>query len=414
MIKILQINTVAVHGSTGRITEGIGNAAIKRGFDSYIAYGRGKEPISSSKLIRIGSLIDVLIHILMTRLFDRQGLASYFSTKRFIKQIKTIEPSLIHIHNIHGNYLNFKVLFDFLSQSNIPVVWTMHDCWPITGHCVHYYAVNCSKWKSACESCPRLSSYPKSIWLDRSKKNFIDKKRFFTSIKNMHVVSVSSWLENVLRSSYLCKYDITRIHNGIDVEHFYPRTTEVSWIKEKYGLNDKFVILGVAIGWSSENGLFDFYQLRSKLSDNYAIVLVGVTPHLQKQLPKGIIGIPRTNSINELAMLYSSADVFINGSREETFGLVTAEAMACGTPVIVYNSTACAEIVTPEVGYVSEAGDLQGIINCIKKHENLSNEEKINMSNSCATYVRTMFDKDKKYKEYIDLYERVLGEDYNR
>ena len=406
---VLQINTVAVNGSTGRISEGIGEAAITRGYESYIAYGRGKPLKSSSTLIKIGDNLSVITHILRTRLFDKQGLCSYLSTKNLIKEIDKIHPTIVHLHNLHGNYLNYKVLFKYLAASDIPVVWTIHDCWPITGHCVHFSAVDCDKWKHGCEKCPRSTGYPKSIFLDRSKQNYIDKKEAFTSLNKMFVVPVSKWLEDVLKESFLGGYDISYIHNGIDVDKFFPRKDEISRTKIAYGLNNKFVILGVATGWSKDNGLYDFLELRKHLSDEYSIVLVGVTPSLKKNLPDGIIGIERTDSVDELAAIYSCADIFINGSKEETFGLVTAEAMACGTPVIVYDSTACAEIVADDTGYVVEVGDFNAIITVIKKHRDLPEETKNNMSERCSNYVRTRFRKEDKYNEYVDLYDRIVA-----
>ena len=301
------------------------------------------------------------------------------------------------------------MLFDYLSAYDIPVVWTIHDCWPITGHCVHFTAVYCDKWKFGCGKCPRLAGYPKSIFIDRSKQNYIDKKAAFASLNKMCVVPVSKWLEEVLKESFLGGYDINYIHNGIDVDKFYPRKDDVCRTRRVYGFKEKFVILGVATGWSQDNGLYDFIELRKHLSDDYLIVLVGVTPSIKKNLPVGIVGIERTDSVDELAAIYSSADIFINGSKEETFGLVTAEAMACGTPVIVYNSTACAEIVTEDTGYVVEVGDLNAVIRAIKTHQELPVETKINMSERCSSYVRTRFRKEDKYNEYVDLYDRIIA-----
>ena len=324
MYKIVQINTVAVNGSTGRITEGIGIAAKNRGYDTYIAYGRNIPSQSDSKLIKIGNNISVNEHVLETRLFDRQGLASRIATKEFIRELEELKPDLIHLHNIHGNYLNYKLLFNFLSEKCIPIVWTIHDCWAFTGHCVHFTAVNCDKWITGCFSCPRISSYPKSFFLDRSKRNFRDKKNAFCSVKNMTIVPVSNWLGDIISRSFLGVYPIQVIQNGIDTQVFYPRKNDIQFIKKKYGLENKFIILGVATGWSRENGLFDFINLRRILNDNFVIVLVGVSKSLKNVLPKGIIGIERTDNQAELAAIYTAADIFINGSFEETFGLVTA------------------------------------------------------------------------------------------
>lgn len=409
MHKLLQINTVAVNGSTGRIAEGIGEAAKNRGYDTYMAYGRNNPEYSESHLIRIGDDFSVYEHVLETKLFDRQGLASRIATRRFIKKLEILKPDLVHLHNLHGNYLNYKLLFTFLSQNNIPVVWTIHDCWPFTGHCVHFTAVNCEKWKIECNSCPRLRSYPQSYLKDRSKKNYADKKNTFCLINNMTIVPVSYWLRDTITESFLKKYPIHVIQNGIDLQAFYPRQNETQRIRKKYRLENSFIILGVATGWSKDNGLYNFIKLRKLLDDDFVIVLVGVTKSIKTMLPDGIVGIERTDSLAELAAIYTTADIFINGSYEETFGLVTAEAMACGTPVIVYNSTACPEIVKPGTGYVVPVGNVNEIKKSIFHYKSLSNEEKMMMSRQCTDYVVNNFDKRNKYNEYVDLYDSILS-----
>ena len=408
MPRILQINTVAVNGSTGRIVEGIGKCAIQRGYESVVAFGRACHSESSSRMIRIGNEFDVIKHALLTRLLDRQGLESRRATKKLIADIDKSLPDIIHLHNIHGNYLHYPTLFEYIKVRKIPLVWTLHDCWAMTGHCVHFTAVNCNKWKSACYQCPRLSSYPKSWFWDRSALNYECKKSSFTSVPDMHVVTVSDWLKTVVQESFLSDFPIRTIHNGIDVSSFYPRETE-DIIKNKYNLNGKFVILGVATGWSRENGLYEFIELSKRLPDSFAIVLVGVDDSVKSILPKGIIGINRTDSVDELAMLYSAADIFINGSFEETFGLVTAEALACGTPVIVYDSTACAEIVNSKVGYIVPVGDLDQIIDCIYAHRHKLEDEIEQQSKFCAEYAATKFDRIAKFNEYINLYDEILN-----
>lgn len=409
MPKVLQINTVAVNGSTGRITEGIGEAALNRGYDSYVAFGRNNSTGSKSKLIRIGTDLEVNEHVLETRILDRQGLASCSATRKFVKQLKQIKPDLVHLHNIHGNYLNYQILFRYLAEAKIPVVWTIHDCWPITGHCVHFTAVKCNKWKTGCFNCPRSRSYPQSLFADRSKKNYSDKKTAFTSVDNLYIVPVSNWLGGVMKESFLGEYPIQTIHNGIDITSFYSRPDSVTSIREKYNLGDKFVILGVATGWSKENGLYDFIELRKLLDDNYIIVLVGVTDKVKEKLPEGIIGIYKTDSQAELAELYTTANIFVNGSFEETFGLVTAEAMACGTPVIVYNSTACPEIVKPEVGYVIPVSDVNAMKDAILLQKGKSEVEKTKQSEYCTKYALENFDKRNKFNEYVDMYDKILN-----
>jgi putative colanic acid biosynthesis glycosyltransferase len=238
MKKLLQINSVINSGSTGRIAEEIGQTAIDTGWESYIAYGRNERP-SSSKLIKIGTDKDIKLHGLQTRLFDRHGLGSKGATTDFIRQIEKIGPDIVHLHNIHGYYINMEVLFHYLKKVNIPVVWTFHDCWPITGHCSHFTFVGCEKWKTQCYNCPQKTGYPASYLIDRSKKNFILKKELFNSLSNLTLVPVSQWLSGILKESFLQNYSIKVINNGVNTEVFRP--SEVSDFRNKHGLIDKFV-----------------------------------------------------------------------------------------------------------------------------------------------------------------------------
>ncbi len=404
MKRLLQINT-CITQSTGRIAQQIGEKAISDGWESYIAFpARAPKVESKSKLIVIGTKVDQYVHALMTRIFDCCGFLSRRATKQLIKQIEAIHPNVIHLHNIHGYYLNIPVLFDYLKKSGIPVVWTLHDCWAFTGHCVHYTCVSCFKWKSECYDCPRKKTYPNSFLLDRSKQNFELKKRAYENMPNITLVPVSHWLGREVYQSMLGKYSIHVIQNGIDVNVFRPRRESVAGVRERYGLCGKYVVLGVATGWSEEVGLSTFFCLRKQLSADFAIVMVGCTPNILKQLPDGIIGISRTNNVDELAEIYSAADILFNASYQETFGLVTAEAMACGTPVIVYDSTACSEIVTSETGYIAEVKDEIQVLNYILEDKMLDSTQRRVRSEKCRQYAIAHFDKNIKYQEYIKLY----------
>lgn len=408
MKRLLQINT-CITQSTGRIAQQIGETAMANGWDSYIAYpARAQKVESKSHLILIGTKLDQYLHALMTRLFDSCGFLSKRATRKLISQIEIIRPDVIHLHNIHGYYLNVPILFDYLRKSKIPVVWTIHDCWAFTGHCVHYICVNCMRWKTECHDCPRKMSYPNSLFLDCSKRNYELKKKAYDNMPNLTLVPVSYWLGREINQSILGKYPIHVIQNGIDVNVFSPRIDTVERTRKKYGLCGKYVILGVATGWSDEVGLSSFFRLRKELSDEFAIVMVGCTPEILRQIPKGIVGISRTNNVDELAEIYTAADILFNGSYQETFGLVTAEAISCGTPVIVYNSTACPEIVTKETGYVVEPKNEQQVLDCILKDYGLNEDERLQRSVRCRTYAVLHFDKNEKYKEYLKLYNEVL------
>jgi glycosyltransferase involved in cell wall biosynthesis len=333
-----------------------------------------------------------------------QGRFSTHATEQFVEQIKAIAPDIIHLHNLHGNYINYKVLFDYLSKADIPVVWTLHDCWPMTGHCSHFEFAKCDKWKTGCYDCPEKSSYPKSLFIDRSRKNYIEKREIFNSVKNMTIVPVSNWLGEVAKESYLKKYNVEVIHNGIDIQTFKPLESN---LKEQYGIADKKVILGVATSWSKNKGFNDFLRLYDHLpQEEYQIVMIGLSQDFMAQLPSGIIGLHRTESVQELAEWYSVADVFANLSYAETFGLTTAEALASGTPAIVYNNTACPEFISPSIGRVVENGDIEAIVQAI--HE-LCAENRDNLRNLCREYAVAHLDKNNCFDRYIDLYKKIIN-----
>ena len=401
--KLLQINSLANSRSTGRIAEEIGHVAIAAGWKSYIAYGRHAR-ISQSELIKIGSDWDIMMHGLQTRLFDRHGFASIAATRKFVKQIKKIKPDIIHLHNIHGYYINIEILFRYLKDANIPVVWTFHDCWPMTGHCAHFTFVGCDKWKTQCYECPQKKDYPSSYFLDRSKQNHKQKRKLFTSVNDITIVPVSNWVGEILKQSYLKDYPIRVINNGIDVNVFSPQGRD--GIKLKYGLVDKFILLGVATEWERRKGLHDFIELSKTLKDDEIIVLVGLKDDQIKTLPENIIGITRTESTQELAEFYSSADVVMNISYEETFGLTTVEGFACGTPGIVYNTTASPELVDDSTGLIVDPGDIKGLVNAITQ---IKEKGKQSYSEACVKRAHRLYRKEDRYREYIELYEELLN-----
>lgn len=401
-MKILQINTVVNSGSTGRIAEEIGQMAIKSGWVSYIAYGRNERP-STSNLIRIGNDKDVKLHGLQTRLFDRHGLGSKKTTSDFIKQIDNIKPDIVHLHNIHGYYINIEVLFNYLKNANVPVVWTFHDCWPITGHCSYFSYVGCEKWKTQCFECPQKRGYPASYFIDRSKKNYILKKELFNSLSNLTLVAVSQWLSGVLKESFLQNYPIKVINNGINTEVF--KLSLNSDFRNKYGLNDKFILLGVASVWEERKGLKDYIELSKLLDSGYQIVLVGLTKKQIEQIPENILGIERTESVDALADIYSTSDVFINTTYEDNFPTTNLESLACGTPVITYKTGGSTEAIDVSTGIVVEQGNIQGLVDAINV---IKDNGKLYYSEACVNRAYRLYKKEDRYKEYIDLYESLL------
>lgn len=397
-MKILQINSVVNKGSTGRIAENIGLSIIKEGWSSYIAYGRGKDNQSKSYTYRIGSTKSNIIHALGTRLTDRHGFFSKKETNKLIEKIEKIQPDLIHLHNIHGYYLNIEVLFKYLSKVNTPVVWTLHDCWAFTGHCAHYSAIKCFKWISSCYNCPQSKFYPKSLFIDNSHENYSVKKELFTSLTNLTLVTVSNWLKGEVEKSFLSRHPIKTILNGINLNIYKD-------IKQRYIDTSKFILLSLATSWSERKGLNDLIELNKYLNDDECLVLVGLNKKQIKSLPPNIVGLERTESQEDLAKLYSQAGVVLSLSVEETFGLTIAEGFACGTPAIVYNSTATPELITEDTGAIVEPHDIVGIRKAIDKIRNST----INYKKACRARAENLYNKDDRYQDYIALYKELLN-----
>lgn len=406
MKKLLQINSVVNYGSTGKIVEEIGESAITFGWESYIAFGRNDRESASHK-IKIGDKWNIIHHGMESRLLDNHGLASYKSTKAFIEEVRKIQPGVIHLHNLHGYYLNIEVLFDYLAATDIPVVWTFHDCWPITGHCAHFTFAECEKWETECFQCPQKREYPASFLLDQSRRNFQLKRKLFTSVKNMTIVTVSDWLNGIVKRSFLKDYPVITIHNGINTEIFKPAVPSdvIANIKKKYGIPPKFIILGVSSVWAKRKGLADFIELSGHLLDDSVVVLVGLTQKQIKGLPGNIIGIPRTENVQELASLYSAADVLVNPTWEDNFPTTNLEALGCGTPIVTYNTGGSIEAVSPDTGFIVEQGDICGLLTTINE---VRDKGKAKYNQACRQRALDYYRKEDRYAEYLELYEKWL------
>ena len=407
MKKLLQINPVVrVSTSTGRIMQEIGELAMRNGWESYVAYSKGRDGIRTcaSHTIPVGNKWDTWMHGLETRLLDRHGLASVSVTYDFIKHLKEISPDIVHIHNIHGYFLNYPVLFEYLSKSGIPVVWTVHDCWLYTGHCYYYSYIQCNKWESGCGDCPQKRKFPASWWLDRSARNYQDKQEAFTSMPygKLTIVPVSDWIRGEMSRSFLKDYPFRVIHNGIDTEVFTVYGADE--VKRKYGWQGKHVLLGVASIWSEEKGLPDFIKLAQQLRDDEMIVLVGVTEEQKSQLPQNVYGIRRTENIRELAQLYSAADVFVNPTWQDNYPTVNLEAIACGTPVVTYRTGGSVEAVTEDTGFIVEQGDVKGLLDSVRVIEQYG---KHYYADRCRKYALANFRKEDRYADYLKLYEEL-------
>lgn len=394
MPKLLQIDTCLALKSTGRITESIAKIAMSRGWECHIVHGARTIGKTVQKHYQSTTKFGTYLHFVESFLLDRHGLGSRNETKRIVEIIERIKPDVIQLHCIHGYYINYKILFEYLNKTSIPIVWTFHDCWAFTGHCAHFVTIGCEKWKSECYKCPLRKDYPRSL-IDDSRRNFQLKKRLFTSNNNLYIVAVSKWLADLAEQSFFKKNDIRVINNGIDTTVFHP-CSEKSY--------ESFKILGVASDWNAGKGLFDFYKIREKLPENeYEIKLVGLSQKQIEKLPKGIIGISRTNSVEELAKLYSEASVFVNPTYADSFPTVNMEALSCGTPVITYRTGGSPEIIDINTGVVVEQGDINGLVSSIHniKERHLSSDD-------CRKRAVEKYNKDDRFKDYISLYESLI------
>lgn len=398
-MKIVQLNSVSGFGSTGRIAVDISETLDSQDYSNYIIYGRKHSDFKNS--IKIGGNINVLSHLVFTRVFGKHGFYSKSTTKDLVEKLEELNPDIIHLHNIHGYYVNVEILFNYLAKAKKKVVWTLHDCWSFTGQCAYYDYVKCDKWKTQCYNCPQKNQYPQSWFFDRSKESYIDKKRLFNSVKDITFVTPSKWLKEELSQSFLSNYPAVVINNGINLDDF--KTLNSNYRKDN-NLENKFIILGVASVWERRKGLDYFIDLASLLKSDEIIILVGLSEKQLKGLPKNIIGLSRTDSLEELVKLYSTADVFVNPTLEDNFPTTNIESIACGTPVITFDTGGSPEIINEETGLVVSKGDLSGLYEAILK---IKSNGKDYYTNACVSRAKNKYDKNITFNKYVELYKNV-------
>jgi glycosyltransferase involved in cell wall biosynthesis len=388
-------------GSIGRIVHDLQVLLLVRGHQSLAAFGR--EPaLVDGQSIRIGGRLDNYRHVARTRLFDTHGFGSVSATKLFIAKIIELKPDLIHLHNLHGYYLHIGLLFEYLKKAGKPVFWTLHDCWAFTGHCTYFDMVGCNRWQSECYDCPAKSDYPKSILLDRSRWNYRQKKEIFNDVPDLTITTPSAWLGNLVKASFLQKYPVVVIHNGIDMNVFKPTQSD---FRRRHDLVNQFVLLGVASSWVDRKGYKYFVELAKQLRPDEKIVLVGVTKRQIKDLPPGFVGIAKTHSTQELAEIYSAADVLINPTLEDNFPTTNLEALACGTPVVTFNTGGSPESLDEGCGLVVAQRDLQGLLAAIATVRKKGRES---YATHCQKRVEDWFNKDERLLDYVKLYESKI------
>ena len=395
-MKIVQINTVCGKGSTGKICVSISEMLNNINIDNKIYYFYGDSDYSASK--KLSNKIYIKIQALKSRIFGNYGFNSKYLTKKLIIELRKYNPDIVHIHNIHGHNVNLKLFFNYLSKKNKKVVYTFHDCWAFTGYCPHFAMVNCDKWTKECNSCIQKKYFS---WIfDKSKKNFLRKREAMNDL-NMTIVTPSKWLANLVKQSFLKDYPVKVINNGIDLTVFKPTESD---FRAKYNISeDTYILLGVAFGWGKRKGLDVFIALAKRLPQNYQIVLVGTDDNVDKQLPKNIISIHRTQNQTELAEIYTSADLFVNPTREENYPTVNMEALACGTPVLTFRTGGSPEIIDETCGSVVDVND----IDSLEKEILRICETKPYSKGACLERAKS-FDMNDRFKEYITLYNQLI------
>lgn len=389
-MRLVEINAVAGWGSTGRIAEQIGLKAVESGYTVGIAYGR--EPAHSSlPSYRIGTNHDITLHGIATRLLDRHGLESRKATQGLIDWLRhEMKPDIVHLHNLHGYYINYPMLFEWLRKWGGPVVWTLHDCWTMTGHCAYFDFRGCERWTTVCHKCPGVKDYPQSFF-DGSRRNFKTKEKAWAGMQRLTLVPVSDWLAGIVgRSPLMAGHRVEVIKNGIDLTAFHPSEER----------KDGDYVIGVASVWDKRKGLEDFFKLRKMLSPEVEIRLVGLTSKQIKSLPTGMEGIERTADVTELARLYSGAVALVNPTWEDTYPTVNLEAMACGTPVVTYGTGGSPESLTDRTGVVVDKGNIAGLVAGIEACRNMKSED-------CRKHAEAIADKEKAFDQYINLFDSL-------
>ncbi len=396
-MRMAEINSCNF-GSTGNIMLEIAEVAEKCGHTAAVCYPKSRVNAKKQKEtdIVIGSRLSRNLHLKLAEITGLNGCFSYFSTLDFLRKLNKFKPDIIHLHNLHNCYVNFPLLFGYIKKHNIKTVWTLHDCWSFTGHCPYFDIAECDKWKTECYNCPQYKEYPKSLF-DNSKYMYRLKKKWFTGVKNMTIVTPSEWLASLVKESYLKDYPVKVINNGIDLNVFKPTESD---FRKKYALENEYIVLGVASPWGKRKGLDVFSELAERLDDRYRIVLVGLAKEQKEGLPPNIIGLERTANQTELAEIYTAADVFVNPTREENYPTVNMEALACGTPVVTFNTGGSPEIIDETCGTAVAKNDIDGICNKIIK----ICETKPYSEETCLKRAKS-FDKNEKFREYIRLYE---------
>lgn len=394
-MKVVQINSVCGVGSTGRIALSISQVSRECNIENFVVYGYGHcdypyaEPMQNQLYLKT--------NILKTRLFGKHGFYSQSATKKLLKRLDKLKPDILHLHNVHGHYINVKMLFNYIAKKNLKVIWTLHDCWPFTGHCTYFDFAGCGKWKTGCSDCVQKRAYPNSWFFDRSKGNFKAKKELFCSVEDMTIVTPSKWLADIVNQSFLGNYPCRVINNGIDLEKFKPQSSD---LKNELGLDNKKILLGICFCLYDRKGGKYLVDLAKMLDEDEHMVILGL--ETDETLPENVTVLPKTNSVEELARIYSMADVFVNPTLEDNFPTVNIESLACGTPVVTFDTGGSAEILDEATGEVAEKGNVDELYKKVKKVLDAGKEQ---FCTACRNRAVQMYSDKDKFMEYIHLYQ---------
>lgn len=396
-MRVLQINANFGFSSTGLIVKDIADQIKKDGLEPFCAYQKTNAPVNNG--YQIGNKFDWKLHAFFSRILGRQGYYSYFATKKFLKYIDKIKPDVIHLHNLHSNYININLLLKFIAKKDIPTIITFHDCWFFTGKCFHYVDFSCDRYKTGCGKCPKKKAPPKSLIFDFSSQVLKNKIKRLTAIPRLKIIGCSDWICNEAKNSLLKDCDISRIYNGVDINVFCPKNTEN--LRNELGASDNFLVLGMANKWFLDQNISLIEKV--KTLPNTKLILVGCNENQLRFLKENhseVIGVGFVKDREELARYYSVADVFVNLTFADTLPTVNMESICCGTPVITYDGCGSPELVDKDCGVIVKKGDTDGIINA------LNNIRETDFSD-CYKIGQEKFDKNKCYKEYIKEYSRL-------
>ncbi len=399
-MRVFQLNTFCGVKSTGRIAAEIAKLVKADGGECRIGYGvPGISPDSQPFAFHIGSKWERKVHAVIRKLLDAEGYGSWNATRKMIRELKTFSPDLIHLHNIHGCYLHLPTLFRYLRKADVPVVWTLHDCWPFTGHCAYFDYSGCMRWKERCHDCPQQASYPVCIGLDGSKRNHRMKQRFFQLPRSITFVAPCEWMTKHLSASYLGHYPTKVIVNGVNLDVFKPTASD---LRQRFGLQNKKICLSVASEWDRRKGLRYLCKAAERMGESYAFVVIGLTDEQISELPSEMIGISHTANTQELAAWYTVADCMLNPTMEDNMPMVNLEALACGTPVVVFETGGCPEAIDETCGIVVPKGDMDALCHAL---ERITSIERFT-ADDCINRAR-MFDCRSTFQQYVELYKEL-------